>query len=53
MKKHRITCINKPEHHNRHEHITHIGNTNEGWRLTREDAIGRIEAGTDGLQSAR
>ena len=49
MKQHHITCINKPEHHNRHEHITHIGNSEEGWRITREDAIKRIDNGTDGF----
>lgn len=30
-----------------HEHITHIGNTNGKWRLTRESAIARIDAKTD------
>lgn len=47
MEKHHITCINKPEHHNRHEHITHIGNTEECWRITREEAIKRIDDRTD------
>jgi hypothetical protein len=47
MRKHHITCINKPDRHSRHEHITHIGNATEGWRITREDAIKRIEDQTD------
>jgi hypothetical protein len=47
MAKHHVTCINKPEHYNRHEHITHIGNSAEKWRITREDAIKRIDSGTD------
>jgi hypothetical protein len=47
MAKHHVTCINKPEHHSRHEHITHIGNSAEKWRITREDAIKRIDSGTD------
>ena len=27
-----------------HEHITHIGNTANNWRMTREEAIRRIES---------
>jgi len=27
-----------------HEHITHIGNTDNNWRLTRDAAIQRIES---------
>ena len=49
MAKYHITCINKPEHYNRHEHITHIGNSAEKWRITREEAIKRIDDGTDGF----
>lgn len=47
MKQHQVTCINKPEHYNRHEHITHIGNSHEGWRIEREEAIRRIDDKTD------
>jgi hypothetical protein len=47
MAKYHITCINKPEHDNKHEHITHIGNSAEGWRITREEAIKEIDSGTD------
>jgi hypothetical protein len=38
-----VNCITKPNRESRHEHITHIGNTNNGWQLSREDAISRIE----------
>lgn len=44
MSEFEVTCINKPNRESRHEHITHIGNTGAGWRLTREVAIGRIES---------
>ena len=30
-----------------HEHITHIGNIDAKWRLTRETAIARIDAKTE------
>jgi hypothetical protein len=40
-----VTCINKPHHQSPHEHITHIGNVAAAWRLTRESAIARIDAG--------
>lgn len=39
-----VTCINKPDRMSPHEHITHIGNTANNWRLTREEAIRRIDA---------
>jgi hypothetical protein len=43
-----VTCINKRDRMSEHEHITHIGNiTNsppDRWRMTREEAIRRIEA---------
>lgn len=42
-----VTCINKPDRSNRHEHITHIGNIQGGWKITRESAIQRIKNGTD------
>jgi len=44
MKEYQITCINKPHHMNQHEHITHIGNAGENWRLTRELAIQKIDS---------
>jgi Protein of unknown function (DUF3892) len=38
-----VNCVTKPNRLSPHAHITHIGNTNENWRLTREEAINRIE----------
>jgi hypothetical protein len=40
-----VNCINKPNRESRHEHITHIGG--QGWRLTREAAIRRIDSGSE------
>lgn len=47
MSEHEITCINKPHHLSPHEHITHVGNSGGKWRLTRESAITRIDAGQE------
>lgn len=47
MNEYQVTCINKPNRSSQHEHITHIGNTIGKWRLTREEAIKRIDAKTD------
>lgn len=47
MSEYEVNCVNKPNRNSQHEHITHIGNTNGKWRLTRESAIARIEAKTD------
>lgn len=44
MQEHEVNCVNKPHRDSPNEHITHIGNTVNGWRLTRESAIQRIEA---------
>jgi hypothetical protein len=44
MSEYQVTCITKPNRESRHEHITHIGNIEQGWKLTRETAISRIEA---------
>src|SRR5258708_5024437 len=44
MPEYQVTCINKPHHQSPHEHITHIGNLAAKWRLTREEAIRRIES---------
>ena len=46
MEEYQVTCINKPHHQSSHEHITHIGNIAGAWRLTREEAIRRIDAKT-------
>ncbi len=46
MADYKVTCITKnPPHSNYHEHITHIGGAN--WYITREDAIRRIDTGTE------
>lgn len=47
MKEFEVNCINKPNRQSAHEHITHIGNTNANWRLTRESAIRRIDGGEE------
>lgn len=39
-----VTCITKPNVNSPHEHVTYIGNVTVGWRLTREDAISRIDS---------
>lgn len=44
MQEHQVNCINKANRESRHEHITHIGNSINQWRLTRETAIVRIES---------
>ena len=43
MKEFEVTCINKPDRTNAHEHITHIGNVAGQWRITRELAIKKID----------
>jgi len=44
MKEFEVTCVNKPDRMNTHEHITHIGNTAGNWRIDREQAIRRIDS---------
>jgi hypothetical protein len=44
MPEFQVTCITKPDRMSRHEHITHIGNLDNHWRMTREEAIRRIDA---------
>jgi hypothetical protein len=44
MREFEVTCVNKPDRLSRHEHITHIGNNANKWRLTREAAIQRIDS---------
>ena len=39
-----IDSINKPHRFNEHEHITHVGNNYEGWRMTREAVIRLIDS---------
>ncbi|MDF3931636.1 DUF3892 domain-containing protein [Pseudomonas citronellolis] len=43
MTEHEINCINKSDRNNRHESISHIGNSIQGWVLTRDEAIRRID----------
>jgi len=47
MAQYQVTCINKPHHQSAHEHITHIGNLSQKWRVTRESAIQQIESNTN------
>jgi hypothetical protein len=44
MNEYQVNCVTKPNRNSPHEHITHIGNAQGGWRLTREAAIARIES---------
>jgi hypothetical protein len=47
MNEFQVTCVNKPNRSSAHEHITHIGNTASNWRMTREEAIRRIDSKQD------
>lgn len=47
MKEFEVTCIRKPNRSSPHEHITHIGNHEQNWTLTREAAIQRIDSNTE------
>lgn len=48
MKEYEVNAITKPNRQSEHEHITHIGNNDgAGWRMTREDAIRRIDSGQE------
>lgn len=39
-----IKCVNKRDRQNPHERITHVGGFGKTtWKLTQEDAIGKIE----------
>jgi Protein of unknown function (DUF3892) len=41
-----IKCVNKLDRPNPHERITHVGGYgSSAWKLTQEDAIGKIERG--------
>ena len=41
-----IKCINKSDRPNPWERITHVGGyTDKAWKITQEDAIGKIERG--------
>jgi hypothetical protein len=47
MSEFEITGINKPNRMSIHEHITHIGNLEGHWKLTRESAMARINSKTE------
>jgi len=43
----KVTCVTKPHPQSPHEHITHLGNPQAGWKLTREEVIRSIDARTN------
>jgi Protein of unknown function (DUF3892) len=43
----KVTCITKPHPESRHEHITHVGNPDAGWKWPREDVITSIDTRTN------
>lgn len=47
MSEYKVNCVTKPDRFSTHEHITHIGNIDDKWRLTRESAIQRIDSKRD------
>jgi hypothetical protein len=48
MGRFQVTCINKRGNHfNPHERISYIGNTANNWKLSEDNAIGRINRGED------
>ena len=48
MANYRVTCITTSVTPGTHEDITHIGNSFEGWIITSDEAIAKINARTDG-----
>jgi hypothetical protein len=44
MKEYQVTCVTKPDRFSTHEHITHIGNIDNKWKITRELAILKIDS---------
>lgn len=46
-----VDCINKAVTHGSHEHITHVGNSNNGWRMTKEAVIQRIDGGAESFHT--
>jgi hypothetical protein len=47
MAEYEVTCVDKPKPDSLHEHITHIGNIRDGWRLTKLSAIAHIDSKVD------
>lgn len=43
MQEFQVTCVTKPNRVSTHEHITHIGNNETQWCLSRESVIRRID----------
>jgi hypothetical protein len=43
MQEFQVTCINKPAQSRLHEDITHIGNSANRWRLSKQSIIWRID----------
>lgn len=44
MAEFQVTCINKKDRSSSHEAISHIGNQEQKWRLSRKEAVRRIES---------
>ncbi len=44
MNEYEVDSVNKPHRQSPHEHITHIGNNAQNWRMTREAAIRSIDS---------
>ena len=47
MNEFEVNCITKPDRSSTVEGISHIGNNSQGWCLTREEAVRRIESKTE------
>lgn len=47
MNEFEVNCVTKPDRYSTVEHITHIGHTVNGWCMTRETAMQRIESKTE------
>lgn len=47
MSEFQVTCVTKPDRFSAHEHITHIGNIANEWKITREAAIQQIDSKTN------
>lgn len=46
MANYRVTCITKPQNGS-HEHITHIGNSLDRWKLATAEVVRRIDSKAD------
>lgn len=47
MSDYEVNAVTKPHRQSPHDHITHIGNNNANWRMTREEAVRRIDSKQD------